>query len=305
MNLAMYNGRKSLRLLPILILPFVAMPVHAVCEGFHELLPFVPASGWPNGWQGFVRIENAFNRAESIRFTATDDAGYSYSQEVEVGAQQSLHFNSEDLEFGNDAKGGLQGVGTAPVGHWRLCFTDLLFAKVGAYIRTSDGLVTDMTLVIEGDNSLCEVECPEWRVPIFNPASNRNQVSFLRIVNNSDLHKPLYIFGVREDGVTNRDANGDALGVAGFLPAREAVEITSSQLETGVGIRLDRCNPSDPSDCVTAIGSIGPARGKWALFVHELSNGPSEELVVMNLMRTPTGHVTNLSAGGNDTWIRR
>ena len=282
-----------------------AGPTFAACDSYHDLLPFVPASGWPNGWQGFVRIDNAFNRAEDVRFIATDDTGNSYSLTVEVGANESLHFNSEDLEYGNSAKGGLQGTLTGPVGHWRLCFTDLLFATATSYIRTGDGFLTAMTLIVEGEDFGCEIRCPEWRVPIFNPASNENQVSYLRIVNNSDVHKAIAIFGVRSDGEHNRDADDELRSVGGFIRAREVVEITSQQLESGVRVPLERCNPSNAADCLDSTGSLGPAIGKWSLLVTELFEEPAEELVVMNLMRTPTGHVTNLSAGGNDAWIRR
>ena len=239
-----------------------------------------------------------------MRFIATDDAGNSYPVTLEVGPYESLHFNSEDLEYGNPDKGGIQGTGVGPVGHWRLCFTNILFAAPTAYIRTEDGFLTAMTLIVEGEDYGCEIGCPEWRVPIFNPASNRNQVSYLRIVNNSDVPKAVAIFAVRGDGEINRDAAGDALAVAGFVLAREVVEITSQQLESGDGVPLERCNPDDAFDCL-ATGALGTAVGKWSLFVTELFGAPAEELVVVNLLRTPTGHVTNLSAGGDDAWIRR
>ena len=281
-----------------------APPVEAQCQGYDALLPFVPASGWPNGWQGFVRVDNARHPATGARFVATDDAGNSYRGSFDIGSGETLHFNSNDLEFGNADKG-VEGIGRAPIGSWRLCFTSLGRASASAYVRTSDGFVTDVSLIVE-TSYVCEPRCPEWRVPIFNPASNYNQVSLLRLINNSDATVGVVITGIRADGTQNLDGDGEPRTVQGFIGAGMATEITSEQLETGREISLERCDPAAPEDCVDTVGALGPAKGKWSLYVNRLEEGAySEDLVVMNLLRTPTGQITSLPASGTDTWIRR
>ena len=280
-------------------------PLHAaaLCGVFDDLLPFVPAAGWPNGWQGFVRIDNSlYGRDRTVHFTATDDAGASYRLSVNVDAYETLHFNSEDLEYGNAAKGGLGGTRAAPTGHWRLC-VDTFGQDATSYVRTRDGFLTSMTLVLEGHDFACVVHCPEWLVPVFNPGHNVNQVSVLRIINNSDEDKIVAIVGTREDG-SSRHPNGDRRRVEGYVASGEVVELTATQLETGVGLPLHLCD--SVGNCVASHGYLGDPDGKWSLRIEGFLGTPSDELVVMSLMRSPTGHVTNLSAGGDDTGsIRR
>ena len=205
-----------------------------ICDlTYDTLLPFVPAAGWPNGWQGFVKIDNSFGPSKTVSFTASDDMGNSYPLSIDVGARSSLYFNSEDLERGNSDKGGLQGTLIDPEkGHWRLCFSD---AKVNSYIRTREGFLTDMSSDLRPQRGLpafpnpdipdfgVSSDYPRVRVPLFNPASNRNQISYLRIINNSDDDKALGIFGIRSDG-TYQDASGNPLSVEGFVRDGEAVE---------------------------------------------------------------------------------
>lgn len=289
---------KNLLALAVLVLFAAPSAVHgaAICGSGEAILPFVPAAGWPNGWQGFVRLDNALSSAQVVRIDAIDDAGFYYRQTVAIGANESLNFNSQDLEYGNANKG-LVGTGAAPIGHWRLCFLDGygLRPQPQAYIRTRDGFVTDMTLSVPGRDIDCEVLCPEWRVPMFNPGRNVNQVSYLRLVNNSDFNKWVQIIGVRGDGTANRDSEGLPRDVVLEIPAAMAVEVTSAQLETGVGLPQLLCESDRYCD---AFGYLGSPIGKWSLWIHESNRGPSEELLVVNLLATPTGHVTNLSAGG-------
>lgn len=86
------------------------------------MIPFMPAAGWPNEWEGFVRLNSANYRSpvhnalgapdeRTYAFTAMDDAGNAYQMSVNVPDQAALHFNSQDLEWGNSAKGDLAGTG--------------------------------------------------------------------------------------------------------------------------------------------------------------------------------------------------
>ena len=109
-----------------------------------------------------------------------------------------------------------------------------------------------------------------YEVAIFNPASNTNQVSRLRLINDGSGAAQLTVTGVDDNSVawTSKGAASLTLG------AGEARSITSQQLESGDGMT----------------GALGDGVGKWWLLVR--SDRPIE---VMNLMSSPTGHLTNLS----------
>ncbi|MDE0661005.1 MAG: hypothetical protein OXI79_15305 [Gammaproteobacteria bacterium] len=279
------------------------------CELGAELLPFVPAAGWPNGHQGFVRLVNPRDQSAAVPFTAYDDAGNAYDLRIRLGPRETLHFNSADLQDGNSDKGELTGTGSAPVtGHWWLCFPPRSDAvETTAYIRTGDGFLTDMTpsVAYAGRWACSEELCAEWRVPIFNPASNLNQASRLRLINNSAEDVAVVITGFRGDGSQNVDEDGQALTVSGMLAASTVQEISAEELETGVGLGQKLSPATDDDGETVPLGSLGPGRGKWQLLVRSRGLLDSGELVIVNLMATPTGHVTNLSADSVDAWSRR
>ena len=275
-----------------------AIPVewaNAVCEGYGDrTAPLVPAAGWPDGREGFVRLVSVSERSQIYDFVAVDDAGNSYDLNVVLEPLESVHFNSDDLEYGNLAKGRLLGTGAAPeIGHWRLCMPRAFFGRVAAsaYVRTRDGFLTAMNGMVPrrytsaecrflGDDPIRSNDCRYWNIPLFNPASNVNQASSLRLANNSGEPQRVAIVGYREDGGRNREG-GDPLVVTGTIPARAAVVMSAQQLETGAGLPLE-----------DASGRIGPAEGKWDI---EVWAGENAALVVVNLMETSTGHLTNLS----------
>ena len=281
-----------------------------LCGFGAEMLPFVPASGWPDGLQGFVRLVNPREQAADVAFTARDDAGNAYDLSVSLGPRETLHFNSADLEAGNVEKGGLAGTGTALAsGHWRLCFPPGDHAvEPTAYIRTRDGFLTDMTPAVAFAGTWdCAADglCAEWRLPIFNPAANTNQVSRLRLINNGDDDVTVLVTGFRTDGSRNLDSFGNHATVAGTIPASTAVELSAHELETGEGLDAKLGTATDADGVDLPHGSLGPALGKWRLLVRSHGIADSGQLVIVNLMTTPTGHVTNLSADHMDAWNRR
>ena len=113
------------------------------------------------------------------------------------------------------------------------------------------------------------------RAVVFNPGSNPNQVSRLRLINPGAESAAITIAGI--------DDNGDSPGgqVYIVLPAHSAQTISAAQLEAG-GSGFD--------------GALGDGTGKWRL------NLASERPVaVLSLLQSPTGHLTNLSsAPGRD-----
>ena len=226
-----------------------AGPSHAV--------PLFPAAR-DSMRQGFMRIVNLGGRS-AVHVEAFDRDGASWPTTLSIRPGQTRHFNSEDLESGNFAKGLSRGIGAGP-GDWRLRLwsNDI---RALAYIRTADGFLTSMHDRIAGG--------PEgtWRVPIFNPASNTNQVSQLRLVNESD--------GAANVEISGLDDAGNPGGVVHLSLAGESSRtITAQELESGQGLE----------------GALGDGRGKWRLSI--ASDSP---LAVANLLQSPAGHLTNLS----------
>ena len=218
--------------------------------------------------QGFVRVINHGGRRGTVRVEAIDDAGERHGPvSLSVGADHVVHFNSDDLQRGNPGKGLVGGVGTTD-GDWRLELTSDLDVEVLAYIRTRDGFLTAMHDVVErGDG--------HHRVAIFNPGSNRDQVSRLRLVN---LDAAAAVVSIRGTD----DAANVSETVRTTLPALASRTFTAADLEAGVpGLE----------------GRLGDGDGKWRLGVES-----RQPVLVMNLLENPTGHLTNLStAPANET----
>ena len=238
------------------------------------LVPFFPAASAleRDGRQGFVRVVNHSDRAGDVRVVATDDAGTSPDAVIlSLEPDETQAFNSEDLEGGNADKGLSGGTG-AGTGDWRLQFESELEIEVGAYIRTTDGFLTAVHDVVAVDGFT-----DSYYVPVFNPASNVNQRSRLRLIN-PDPENELNIT------ITARDDAGAAgeSAVELRLDAGSARTLYAPELENG-GEGLS--------------GAFGDGRGKWRLFVE--SDG---EIHVVNLLDSVTGDLTNLSARGADNF---
>ncbi|MDE0036035.1 MAG: spondin domain-containing protein [Gammaproteobacteria bacterium] len=224
---------------------------------------YFPAATDPHRRQGFLRVINRSTQRGEVRIAAVDDEGMAPDPLVlslEAGAVAA--FNSSDLEEGNDAKGLSGGVGTGS-GAWRLALSgDLAFDAV-AYIRTADGFVTSMYRTAPR-------RALRHRVAIFNPASNADQVSRLRIVNPGPDDAQIAITGI-DDAGSERGEPFRAEVPAGA--AREFTAASTAATEPGLEDML------------------GDGQGKWRLLIEA-----DRPVVVMNLLESPGGHVTNLSA---------
>ncbi len=232
-------------------------------DGAHRV-PLLPAASDALGRQGFVRVINRSNRAGEVRIQAFDDAGRRHEAlSLTLDALAAIHFNSADLELGNPRKG-LAGSTGPGIGDWRLRLSSDLDIEVLAYIRTPSGFVTSM-------HDLAGRSGRRYDLATFNPASNTNQVSRLRIVNPGARPAQVSLSGVD-------DAGNSAAEVVRFeVPAGGARAFTAVDLESGEHERLRS-------------GRLGDGRGKWRLTVDSESR-----LYVMSLLATPTGHLTNLS----------
>ena len=217
------------------------------------------------GRQGFVRVVNRSDEAGEVRIDAYDDAGTQYGPvTLSIGAGQTAHFNSDDLETGNADKALSGSTGAPGEGDWRLVLGSALELEVLSYMRTSDGFLTSLhDLVLSGEAG--------HRVVIFNPASNENQVSRLRLVNPGEETAEVSIEGIDDAG----ESPGTAVEVS--VAGGASRTLSSQQLESGEGDGLG--------------GALGDGVGKWRLVVTA-----DQPVQVMNLLPSPTGHLTNLSS---------
>ena len=123
-------------------------------------------------------------------------------------------------------------------------------------------------------------------MPIFNPGSNRHQVSWLRVANLGDTRARVTIRGQDDAG---RAAPGGEVELT--LPAHGAWRVSAQALESGAA---------------GLSGRFGDGAGKWRLAV-----SADAEIEVVSLLASPTGHLSNLSTtprgappstgDGNDT----
>ena len=226
--------------------------------------------------EGFVRVTNRSDRSGEVRIAAIDDAGESAKDETDsaarltlaIGANETRNFNSRDFEEVNPEKGLAGAVRLTPgKGDWRLRFQSELDIEVAAYIRTSDGFLTSIH-----DMVLFENDSGAFYVPIFNPASNTNQKSQLRLIN----HEPDRAVTVTINGYDDAGMAGESSVEIQLVPG-EARTLDATAIESGRGVT----------------GRFGDGKGKWRLFIEANGN-----LTVMNLLESPTGNLTNLSSPG-------
>ena len=245
-------------------LPNLSPPPLRAAAGETLRLPLFPAASNPAGREGFVRVANMTAAEGMVDIEAVDDAGVRAGPvRLQLAARTTMHFNSDDLENGNAAKGLASGVGAPTKGAWRLELqsSTLAFATA-SYARHADGFVTSLHETAPAADGAA-------RVAVFHPASGDEQRSLLRLANNGEEPAMAIITGVDDAGAASEP-------LTATVPAGEALTLTAAQLEDG-GEGLE--------------GALGDGDGKWRLTV-EFDN----PLTVMSLMESPAGHLSNLSA---------
>ena len=226
-----------------------------------HLVPLFPSAS-DAALQGFVRVINHSGESGEVEVEAVDDTGMAYGPlMLSISGDQTVHFNSDDLETGNAGKG-LTGSTGAGQGDWRLELTSELDIEVLSYIRTTDGFLTAM-------HDLAPVEEGVHRIAIFNPGSNTAQVSRLRLINAGEEEAQVTIAGTDDRGMSP----GGAAEVT--VAAGASQTLTAAELESGA---------------IGLTGAIGDGAGKWRLDVR--SDG---SIHALSLLSSPTGHLTNLS----------
>ena len=223
-----------------------------------------PAASDPLGRQGFLRMTSGANWAGFATILAHDDSNARYEPlRLHLGAGESVHLNSDDLELGNRAKG-LTGSTGSGRGNWRLRIYPNLGLDANAYVRTGDGVLTAMQARAPRAGAV-------HRVAFFNPGSNKGQVSVLRLVNHSSSDAEVSIDGTDDLGC------GPGSTVQVLVPATDALELTAVELESG------------EADAIMS-GALGDGAGKWRLRVES-----NRIAAVLSLLSSPGGHLTNLS----------
>ena len=218
--------------------------------------------------QGFVRIINETNATGRVRILAVDDGGNAAAPvEIPLRGNRVTHLNAGDIEDGNRNKGITAGIGPPARGNWRLGIetNPLLDVRALAYVRTNDGFLTAMHDTLQRDDRGRLVAIT------FNPATNRTQASRLRLINVGGNAETIAIEGV--------DDVGHTVGpVRLTLSAGESRTLSALDLEEGApGLT----------------GTLGDGTAKWRLFI---SAGSS--VLGMNLLESPSGHLTNISTMG-------
>ena len=226
-------------------------------------LPFLPSASDARGRQGIAHVLNRSAEAGEVRIVAVDDSGRRYGPlTLSIGANETAHVTSADLENGNADKG-LFGATGPGVGDWRLELSSALDVEALSYVRASDGLVTTM-------HDVAPSEGTRHRVPFFNAASDWDQESWLRLINPGSAPAEVAITGIDSQGASPGD------GVAVTLPAGASLTYTAAELESGRAAGLQ--------------GSLGDGTGEWRLIVES-----EQPLLVMSLISSSTGHLMNLS----------
>ena len=228
--------------------------------------------------QGFARLVNRSDRAGTVEMHAVDDAGARFGPlTLSFAPGQTRHFNSNDLEEGKPEKGIAVGIGRG-VGDWRLQLETDLDVNALAYVRTRRGFLTNMHDLV----APATASATRFVVPIFNPGSNRRQVSKLRLVNPGEEAAAVTIAAFDDRG---NDAPGGDVRLD--LAAGAARTLSAQELEAGgEGLR----------------GALGDGSGKWVLII-----GAAQSIRVMNLLESPgdeedgdaaedAGNLTNLSS---------
>ena len=197
----------------------------AVTVGGPALVALVPRASDPVR-EGFVRVINHSAVAGEVTVEAFDDTGRDAEPvTLAVPASATVHFNSKDLEAGDAAKGLPDGVG---VGHgdWRLVLDSALDFEVLSYIRTADGFLAAMHDTVPARDGV-------GHVATFNPGTNLDQESRLRLVNPTAEAADVVITGVDDAG---------ASGMAGALEGAGPCVRDTDRVGPGIGYRGGRCS---------------------------------------------------------------
>ena len=282
--------RRIFRLLPLVRLllgtTLVCASAPAFAERYHVPLFLAASHGT---LQSFLRIVwPSCRNHPSFTIRALDDVGTEFGP-IEIpwrpgprGCGRIVAFNSNDLEQGNADKGLNEGIGSGN-GNWQLFIDSSSPVHLMSYIRSADGLLAPMHDTV-----------PFWEdrnayfVGTLNPGRNTNQRSWLRIINPYPHELTVTISG-KDDTLVGSSYGSHWIDLAPF----EILTVSAQTLET-------KRNDWAHLHYEGQLGD-GTQQGKWRLEIQahqgDWAGGNYEwkNLVILNMMQTPTGHLLNLS----------
>ena len=209
--------------------------------------------------QSFLRIINPNESATTVTVTGIDDSGSAAPGgdiTIDLTANQTINFRSEFYEGGNESIG-LQGSLGDGEGNWRLIISSTQNVTVMGLFRTPLGFLNVL------HDNLTTVPATTHTASIFNPGSNPNQVSLLRLNNLENVSNTFTITGIDDDGDA-ADASVDQV-----VAPMESVMISSASLESD---------------------GLGDHDGKWQLNI--TSTGLS---YTQSVLQAPDNFLSNLS----------
>ena len=234
-----------------------------------HVLPLLTVSS--NEFQrGIVRIINHSERSGTVAIHGVDGAGTRYGPAtLSLGAKESMHLDSAELEDGSPSKGLLGGLGDG-TGNWRLELTTELDIEPLAYVRNVHGAFTPLheiarTTVEDSGQAV-------HHVPLFPSAGDGVHDSQLRLINLGDAVVAVTIGGVDDAGNPATDT------VRLTIPGGQTRTLTPQDLET------------PGPDLEDVRGGLGDGEGNWRLSV--VADG---DIAVMGLL-LGSDTVANLSA---------
>ena len=259
---------------------------HGQYFGAWPAVPLMLPAGDPYG-QSFVRLIN-HGEASQVYIYAIDDGGHRHDPVViQLAAGQVFHFNSGDLTDGNAAKG-IEGIGPPRNGNWRLRVSTNLRVQILSYVRSPDGALTPMHEIMPTNEVAFRKSCAgpprcawlpfadaHFAARTFNPASNTEQQSRLRLVNWGPHTYYLKIVGIDDDCKTSE----------------VRLTLDSGQTRTLTAIDLEQGAPD-------LIGALGDGSGKWRLYVTRKDAVHFYGISARHLLYSSSGQISNLSAGG-------
>ena len=216
---------------------------------------------------GFVRVENHSVESGTVEIAAIDDTGERFGPVfLAIGAGAVASFTSRQLEEGAAERGLSAGVGDGE-GHWRLELDTDLDIAAQAYARNPNDYVSRIDATVPG---LYENGVHRYDVAFFNPGSNVDKRSVLRLVNPGEGDAEVTVGAVDDGGAAAPD--GD---VTLTLPAGAARDLSALALERG-GEGFE--------------GSLGDGEGKWRLQV-----SADRALHVLSLLRSRWGYLVSVA----------
>jgi len=219
-----------------------------------------------------LRFVNDSAQDVDIEIKAFDDSG----EEAPGGsliltskANQAVNLRSYELENGASAKG-LQGSLGTGKGKWHLQVTALNDGvRMMKFMRSTGGFLTNLS------GSMLATTTPV-EVGFFNPASNPNQLSLLRLVNRTNTSTTITISGIDDYGV---QSSGN---ITLTLAANAAATLQSNDLEKG-------------NTAKGLLNKLGDGYGKWRLQISSTNS-----VSVMSIIRTSDGMLSNLTSSINN-----